>query len=224
MENKKSFILYADVIHTAEKLPDKDAGELFKHILRYVNDLEPETDNLLVQLTFEPIKQQLKRDLEKWNGSRERRAQAGRKGGKARAAKQKQAMLEELKQTQANQAGNVNGNVIGNVIGNEIIEKHTLLDEGLNNTFEELIQHRKQLKKPMTMIAITRMKAKLNRYDNQTAEAMLLQSMEQGWSGIFELNKNKNEKGKTRADEALKSIGNNTDLDTLEGLGSFGDS
>jgi hypothetical protein len=219
MENKKSFILYADVIHTAEKLPDKDAGELFKHILRYVNDLEPETDNLLVQLTFEPIKQQLKRDLEKWNGSRERRAEAGRKGGKARALKQKQAMLEELEANQANQADN--GTVNGTVNGIVIEEKHMLLDEGLNRTFEEFIQHRKQLKKPMTMIAITRMKAKLNRYEARNAEAMLLQSMEQGWSGIFELKSNENEKGKTRAEQALENIGNNGNLDSLEGLGSF---
>lgn len=36
------------------------------HILEYVNDLNPETEDLLIQLTFEPVKQQLKRDLEKW--------------------------------------------------------------------------------------------------------------------------------------------------------------
>jgi hypothetical protein len=221
MENKKSFILYADIIHTIEKLPDNDAGELFKHILRYVNDLKPETKNLLVQLAFEPIKQQLKRDLEKWNGSRERRAEAGRKGGLARAAKQKQAMLEELKQTQANQADNVNVNVNVNDNVNVIREKHSLLDEGLHRTFDEFIQHRKQIKKPMSMIAISRMKAKLNKYDARTAEAMLIQSMENGWAGIFEPKNQTNGKEKTRAEQALENIGQNGALDTLEGLGSF---
>ena len=64
-ENKKSFILYCDIIHTIEKLDDVDAGKLFKHVLRYVNDMNPETDHLITQIAFEPIKQQLKRDLKK---------------------------------------------------------------------------------------------------------------------------------------------------------------
>ena len=42
-ENKKSFILYCDLIHTIEKMPNEKAGELFKHILMYVNDKNPET-------------------------------------------------------------------------------------------------------------------------------------------------------------------------------------
>jgi len=46
--DKKSFILYCDLIHTIEKMPADKAGELFKHILRYVNDLNPETDDLIV--------------------------------------------------------------------------------------------------------------------------------------------------------------------------------
>lgn len=70
-QDKKSFVLYADLIHTLEKMPDDKAGLLFKHLLRYVNDLDPVTDDLIVELTFEPIKHQLKRDLEKWNESLE---------------------------------------------------------------------------------------------------------------------------------------------------------
>jgi hypothetical protein len=41
-KNKKSFVLYCDLIHTIEKLSNEQAGELFKHILRYVNDKDPE--------------------------------------------------------------------------------------------------------------------------------------------------------------------------------------
>jgi len=65
-KDKSSFLLYRDIIHTVRKLPDKDAGELFKHILSYVNDENPTTDNILVDLAFEPIKQSLKRDLVKY--------------------------------------------------------------------------------------------------------------------------------------------------------------
>ena len=83
-ENKKSFLLYCDLIHTITKMPNDKAGELFKHILKYVNDENPETDDLIIQLTFEPIKQQLKRDLNLWENERNQRSLAGKKGMEAR--------------------------------------------------------------------------------------------------------------------------------------------
>ena len=59
-ENKKSFLLYCDIIHTIQQLSDEQAGNLFKHILQYVNDENPSTDNVITNIAFEPIKQQLK--------------------------------------------------------------------------------------------------------------------------------------------------------------------
>lgn len=76
-EDKKSFILYADLVHTVEQMPKADAGELFLHILKYVNDQNPTSDNLIVKLTFEPIKQQLKRDLKVWEQARVDKSDAG---------------------------------------------------------------------------------------------------------------------------------------------------
>lgn len=58
-KDKKSFILYTDLIHTVEKLPNDKAGLLLKHLLRYVNDLNPETDDIIVDIAFEPIKQSI---------------------------------------------------------------------------------------------------------------------------------------------------------------------
>ena len=66
MQNKHSFILYTDLISVVEKLPDEAAGRLLKIILQYVNDMNPQVDDLLLQVAFEPIKQQLKRDLIHW--------------------------------------------------------------------------------------------------------------------------------------------------------------
>lgn len=116
---KKSFVLYTDLIHTIEKMPSDKAGDLFKHILRYVNDHNPTTDDLIIELTFEPIKQQLKRDLEKWNNEiKPKRSESGRlggiKSGEARRSKMKQneANASTLKQTEANEGVNVNVNDI----------------------------------------------------------------------------------------------------------------
>ena len=79
-EEKKSFLLYVDLIHTIRKLPDDKAGILFKHILSYVNDEDPITDDFVVDLTFEPIKQQLKRDLQKWDKHKADKSLNGRMG------------------------------------------------------------------------------------------------------------------------------------------------
>ena len=83
-ENKKGFILYADLIHTVEKMSANKAGLLFKHILRYVNDQDPKSNDLLITLLFEPIKQQLKRDLTKWETKQNQRSVAGKKSAEKR--------------------------------------------------------------------------------------------------------------------------------------------
>ena len=81
-QGKKSFVLYCDLIHTVKKLPNEKAGELFKHILSYVNDENPDTDDLVINISFEPIKQQLKRDLKKYESICERNSLNGSKGGR----------------------------------------------------------------------------------------------------------------------------------------------
>jgi hypothetical protein len=115
-KDKKSFILYSDAIHTVEKLSDTDAGQLLKHLLRYVNDQNPTTENPLVEIAFEPIKQQLKRDLVKFEDVKVKRSEAGKAG----ATKRWQEIANANKgiQTIANIA--VNDNVNVNVISKDI--------------------------------------------------------------------------------------------------------
>ena len=94
-KEKNGFVLYCDIIHTAEKLTDEQAGKLFKHILRYVNDQNPECD-FVTEIAFEPIKQTLKRDLVKYEN---KRAQ-----NKANAEKRWNANASERIQTDAKDA------------------------------------------------------------------------------------------------------------------------
>jgi uncharacterized phage protein (TIGR02220 family) len=115
-QDKKSFLLYCDIIHTVTKLTDVDAGQLFKHLLKYVNDLNPVTENILVDIAFEPIKQQLKRDLKKYESIREKRSDAGI--ASALAKKEKSTHVKCVKQTSTKSTvnDNVNVNVINNII------------------------------------------------------------------------------------------------------------
>lgn len=134
-EGKKGFILYADIIHTVSQLSDIKAGKLFKHILEYVNDKDPETKDQIINLVFEPIKQQLKRDLQHWDEKKTKRAEAGRLGGLAKAsnAKQKLANLAVIVKD------NVSVNDIVNVNDNEkVINEWIVLN--CNGFSEELKQ------------------------------------------------------------------------------------
>lgn len=79
-EGKKSFVLYCDLQHTIQHLDDKQSGKLFKHILAYVNDEDPETDDPVIKIVFEPIKQSLKRDLRKYEKRSEERSRSGKLG------------------------------------------------------------------------------------------------------------------------------------------------
>lgn len=96
-ENKKGFILYADQKALFDQLPNEKAGELIKHIFSYVNDDHPKSDDLIINLAFTPIKQQLKRDLTKYESTKSDRSKAGQEGNL------KRWNLDLYKQYKANQ-------------------------------------------------------------------------------------------------------------------------
>ena len=83
-KDKKSFILYVDQKDLFNKLPDEIAGKLFKHIYSYVSDENPTSNDLIVEIAFEPIKQQLKRDLKLFEEKRVKRSEAGIAGANKR--------------------------------------------------------------------------------------------------------------------------------------------
>lgn len=78
-KDKQGFILYTDLHSTVTSLKDAEAGKLFKHILAYVNDLNPKSNDRIVNLVFEPIRMQLKRDLSKWENSIVKKSEGAKK-------------------------------------------------------------------------------------------------------------------------------------------------
>lgn len=83
-KDKTSFILYCDQKGVWDKLNNEQAGKLIKHIIAYVNDENPQTDDFITELAFEPIKQHLKRDLKKWEKQYDQRVEAGKKSAESR--------------------------------------------------------------------------------------------------------------------------------------------
>lgn len=129
-KDKKSFILYVDQKDLWNKLPDEIAGKLIKHIYSYVSDENPTSKDLIIEIAFEPIKQQLKRDLKLFEEKRVKRSEAGMAG----ANKRWQEIANDGKRISsiAKMAVNVNDNVNVNVIDN--IDYQALL-EFVNKSF-----------------------------------------------------------------------------------------
>jgi len=112
-ENKKGFVLYADQKSIIDMLPNDKAGELLKHIFAYVNDENPINEDPLINLAFEPIKLQLKRDLQKWEETRVKRSIAGSISAEKRKQQNQQVLtsVESVEQVSTNSTVIVNDNV-----------------------------------------------------------------------------------------------------------------
>jgi hypothetical protein len=134
-KDKKSFILYVDQKDLFNKLPDEIAGKLIKHIYSYVSDENPESEDLIVNIAFEPIKQQLKRDLKLFEEKRIKRSEAGLAG----ANKRWQEMANDSKRINdiAKIAVNDNDNV--NVISKDIYRSFAHLSI-TNSDVEKLLE------------------------------------------------------------------------------------
>ena len=96
-KDKKSFIAYCEWIETFEELEDAEAGKLVKHLFRYVNDLNPVTDDKTVKLCFIQFKQSLKRDLKKYEVYIDKQKENGAKGGRPKKTQITQPFIEEPK-------------------------------------------------------------------------------------------------------------------------------
>lgn len=172
-KDKKSFVLYADLIHTVKKLPKEDAGELFMHILEYVNDLNPETDNPLVDIAFEPIKQSLKRDLKKYENRAERARENGKKGGRPKnpqKPKKTQSVISKPKKPDS---------VSVSVSVNDIKKEY-------KEIFTSWIEYRKMIKKPVNnQKTLETLIKKFESHSVKDCIYVVNNSIENNWQGLF---------------------------------------
>lgn len=126
-EGKKAFLIYCDILEQIEGLTNDEAGQLFKHVLRYTNDLNPTCDNRIVSIAFQPIKQQLKRDLRSYENKIGKCSVAGKLSAEKRRLEklklqQSSTSVESVKQSSTNPTVNVNVNVNDNDNDNVFIK------------------------------------------------------------------------------------------------------
>lgn len=148
-EDKKSFVLYADLIHTVRKLPKEKQGELFMTILSYVNDENPVVDDLMVELVFEPVKLQMKRDLAKYETTKERRKEAGRLAG-LKSGEARKAIVTENNEIEPNRTNRTIGSK------NEPNEHVTVtVNDTVNDTVTDILL-KKETKENLNKIPISK--------------------------------------------------------------------
>jgi hypothetical protein len=118
-ENKKSFVLYADLLRNIEHLTNEEKGMLFNHLLEYVNDLNPILEDRLLITAWKPIEAQLKRDLVKFKEVKDKRSKAGKLSAELRSKSvehnsTKSTHVKSVEQDSTNSTDNVNDNVNDN--------------------------------------------------------------------------------------------------------------
>jgi hypothetical protein len=174
---KKSVLLYCDLIYTIEKMDDKTAGEFFKHYLRYINDLNPKTNNPLVDIVFESVKQNLKRDLKKWELRAERSRLNGAKGGRPKKPKETQKTQQVISKPKKPDTVTVN---VTDTVNDILLEKET------KELFNEWIKYRKEIKKPIksnrTLVSLAK---KIKKEGFEKSKTVIISSIENGWQGLF---------------------------------------
>jgi hypothetical protein len=108
-----SFILYCDLWDTIKYLDKKALGELTTIIFEYMIEGKTITPENPLFFVFNPIKNTLDRDKEKYKSISEKRKESGKKGGlsKGKQTKAKKANAKFANQTIANEADNDNDSV-----------------------------------------------------------------------------------------------------------------
>jgi len=178
-------------------LTDEEAGKLIKHLLSYVNDEAPVLEDRMLEIVFEPIKQSLKRDLDKRQEIKKKRSEAWKQGWRPKK-KQKKQMLSG----KAKKAVSVNVSVSDSV---SVINNK----KDLEKTLEDFYQHRKKIKSPMTDLAKKKLLNRLNELGSTEQEKILIleESILNWRKGVFELkeeNKPRDEDWRLREYHALR--------------------
>ena len=104
MAEKDSFVLYNSYYDLIEDLDMEQRGALLTAILEHSLGIEQTDLDPITKLAYRVIASQLARDRKKWERTCKKRAEAGRRGGLAKASKAKQDLANVAKASKAKQS------------------------------------------------------------------------------------------------------------------------
>ena len=153
-EEKKSFIGYCDWLQLVEDLDNEESGKIFQWLLKYVNSTSennpPYPNEKHLKIICKVLQKQLYEDFLKWKEEKEKRIEAGRKGGLATQSKAKQSQAV-LNYTKGIEADNVNVNVNVNDNVNVFKEKNNIKKE--EEQIKTLTEFLEELQELLGMLA-----------------------------------------------------------------------
>ena len=199
-------IFYRSFYEAIKELPLENQALIYDAIFSYALDFTEKDLTGICKTVFTLIKPQIDANNKRFeNGTKPKTKQKESKT----EAKDKQ----DLSKTEANNNKNnnkkVNNNKNNNLNVNENNKEDGVLQTPLEKKFEEFLEYRKQIKKPVVEKSLQPLKNKLWELSNkntQTAIDILDQTITNGWQGIFEIKNNNNGKQKGNNDEFIKAI------------------
>lgn len=113
---KVSFLMYLDYEEQFNLLTNEELGQLIRAIMQYEKTKqEPKLEGTL-KMAFSFIKAQLDRDRDKWEGTKNKRSEAGKKGMANRwNNKNNEVIVEDSKSSNVITEDNKNNNVINDI-------------------------------------------------------------------------------------------------------------
>lgn len=216
-------MMYLDTDGQWDMLSNEQAGILIKALFKYSKSGEVlETEDGMLKMAFSFMAAQLDRDNEKYNRICERNSINGAKGGRPK----KQTVFEETEKTQSdisvfekpkkankNKNTNKNNNKNNNIYNTEQApsSERSLIDsmlseytknDSLITVIKDYAKFRKAIKAPLTERALRICLNKLNELADTDEQkiAVVEQSIERGWKGLFPL-KDSKDTAKEKTDE-----------------------
>ncbi len=165
-DNKKSFLIYCDIIHTVDHLTDEEKGKLFQHLLEYVNDMNPTLKDRLLLIAWKPIELQLKRDLKKYESICERNSKNGAKGGRPSKPKKPNGLNGNPKKPKKADTDNDTDTDIDNDTVNDKDINIKVYSKEVNDCFNNCLNYFPEHLQPKNKNSWLDTIEKLNRIDN----------------------------------------------------------
>ena len=210
---KKSFLLYVDIIHSVNILDNEEAGQLFKHILDYVNDKNPILEDRLLQATFEPIRQSLKRDLEKYDKRVDVARHNGEKGGRPRKAEitKKSQSVKNKPRKPVSDSDSVSVSDSVNVSVSDSVINLPFNSKRFSNAWSLWKEYKKKdfrftFKSAISESSALSKLARLSLGNEESALLIIEQSVANGWKGFFQLSKSQNKKSNEPSQDYMLNL------------------
>lgn len=200
---RDSFVLFTEQKEIFDMLTDEEAGKLIKAIYHYVDTREVIKLDDKLQIAMITIKQSIDKNFKKWEETKEKRSNAGKKGMDSRWGNDEQKnitndnnvinvitndnknnnVMETITNITDNVNVNVNDNVNVNVNNNK--NKKYFENEEVNRLFLEYLELRKSMRVKNTDRAVALLTNKLNPYSDEIKKQMLEESIEKSWRSVY---------------------------------------